>query len=910
MSEIKKPISEHSSSKQSSSDDVDACVLCCKEVEIYSIGECDHAICYECSTRLRVLCEQNECPICRQVLSKVIFTCDKLPYRELETKNRSGYYSKKFKIGFYSSIIQQAFFNLLDHPCPKCNVPPFRRFTDLEYHVRKEHDLYYCDLCVEHLKIFTFERRCYTQAELGLHRTKGDRDNRSHRGHPLCEFCKKRYLDRDELFRHKRRDHYFCHFCDDESNDFYRDYDALANHFREHHFLCEEGRCATEQFIGAFRTEIDYKAHFASVHGKNLNKQEAKKTRTVQLEITLGRPARPGLPDGGIANVRSRVPDDNYPTQVEPSTSQGTQQRSITIDGSNQEDFPSLSGSSGGPSVSLVPAPFMRLRSGASGLARTKENFPALGGNGGVGNNRAQNEQPAPPISTVLRKAPAVSTGAISRTTRNAGNSTGPNVASSGMVLHVSNRPTSSNEHQNSGAVAKKSNAMDFPALPTTGKSKKNATPRTPVDEDMLPSGAHIPLTNIAAKHRTLLNDYVSVANQSSFQKLQTVQKEELEAKNRKSADQANAPKLTAQDFPSLGSGAPAKANHHHEFSQNWAKGQKQSEKKLRESENRKAKVAPPPILATEKINKHNTNATNKKQSATTNGKTIANVADQNHINTKKEKKPKDKKEKSNIDNIDQQQQMVNDRHKETKSNNNNSNNNSTKCESLVRQKLSLVNGNDEDNNATETRPPLGYGMQSSSLAQQPTTGLQSTNVTVNSIAKSPNNLTFTNSFGERYSITRTHSYIHPPDAALRNQQLVSLFQGALNTPEAMAEFRYISQKFREGVYKTQPYYEHCQAALKDRFDYIFPELLALLPDINKQQELYLVHSQQLNKLPPTERKQAHKLEVCTVCKQVLISGDFESHKKQHDLKENFPELGDAIVSGRNKTPVSTMQRK
>lgn len=101
-------------------------------------------------------------------------------------------------------------------------MPPFRRFKDLEYHVRKEHDLHFCDLCTEHLKIFTFERRCYTQAELGLHRTKGDRDNRSHRGHPLCEFCKKRYLDRDELFRHKRRDHYFCHFCDDESNDFYR----------------------------------------------------------------------------------------------------------------------------------------------------------------------------------------------------------------------------------------------------------------------------------------------------------------------------------------------------------------------------------------------------------------------------------------------------------------------------------------------------------------------------------------------------------------------------------------------------------------------------------------------------------------------------------------------------------------
>lgn len=47
------------------------CVLCFKTVDIFSIGECDHPVCYECSTRMRVLCKQNECPICRHVLSRV-----------------------------------------------------------------------------------------------------------------------------------------------------------------------------------------------------------------------------------------------------------------------------------------------------------------------------------------------------------------------------------------------------------------------------------------------------------------------------------------------------------------------------------------------------------------------------------------------------------------------------------------------------------------------------------------------------------------------------------------------------------------------------------------------------------------------------------------------------------------------
>lgn len=47
------------------------CVVCFKVVEIFSIGECDHPVCYECSTRMRVLCKQNECPICRTDMSKV-----------------------------------------------------------------------------------------------------------------------------------------------------------------------------------------------------------------------------------------------------------------------------------------------------------------------------------------------------------------------------------------------------------------------------------------------------------------------------------------------------------------------------------------------------------------------------------------------------------------------------------------------------------------------------------------------------------------------------------------------------------------------------------------------------------------------------------------------------------------------
>lgn len=64
------------------------------------------------------------------------------------------------------------------------------------------------------LQIFTRERRAYTRAELAQHRRKGDTDDTSHRGHPLCQFCDVRYMDSDELYRHLRKDHFYCHFCD------------------------------------------------------------------------------------------------------------------------------------------------------------------------------------------------------------------------------------------------------------------------------------------------------------------------------------------------------------------------------------------------------------------------------------------------------------------------------------------------------------------------------------------------------------------------------------------------------------------------------------------------------------------------------------------------------------------------
>ena len=49
----------------------DNCVLCCHVSEVWVYGECNHPICLVCCARMRVLCDQNDCPVCRLSLNQV-----------------------------------------------------------------------------------------------------------------------------------------------------------------------------------------------------------------------------------------------------------------------------------------------------------------------------------------------------------------------------------------------------------------------------------------------------------------------------------------------------------------------------------------------------------------------------------------------------------------------------------------------------------------------------------------------------------------------------------------------------------------------------------------------------------------------------------------------------------------------
>nr|SVE93460.1 EOG090X01BP [Scapholeberis mucronata] len=333
-----------------------ACPVCFKDVEIFSVGVCDHPICHECSTRMRVLCKEDACPICRQDLNKVAFIKEVKPYQQL---NFNSYLvDKNTRIHFENVRIQEVYENLLIHVCQLCpSKPSYASLQMLKDHLRKEHEMFFCDLCVEHLKIFSQERRAYTRQELALHRRKGDPDNTSHRGHPLCNFCDKRYVDADELFRHLRRDHYFCHFCDaDGLNHYYCAYEDLREHFRDAHFLCEESECKEEKFTCVFRTEIDIRAHKAQMHSLSLGKAAVKQARTLELDFTLaprsGQENKLRVGGRGAAKVPDKQDQHSNSNENHDFRVSGP---CVNADIRNPEEFPSLTVSSQSVTKQSVP---------------------------------------------------------------------------------------------------------------------------------------------------------------------------------------------------------------------------------------------------------------------------------------------------------------------------------------------------------------------------------------------------------------------------------------------------------------------------------------------------------------------------------------------------------------------------
>lgn len=677
---------------------------------------------------------------------QVIYSEEKQPYRILDANIRSGLYDKRYRICFATLAVQNAFYKLLDNPCPKCDSPNFVSFDMLKKHVSREHQLFYCDLCTDNLKIFPFERRCYTRTDLALHNRKGDADDKSHRGHPLCEYCDVRYLDRDELFRHLRREHYFCHFCDaDGSNQFYEDYPSLRDHFHREHFVCDEGECLNEQFTSVFRTDIDLKVHQAKQHSASMGKLAAKQARTLELEFSLvprnragngpgggsggdhqrGGGGGNGRNGGGGAGSSSRDHHNPY-MNVEPTPSQidlnPRQAPKRVIDSNNEQEFPSLGGAGlsaafGGSSSAAGATMRSKAFNGTGKLTKTKENFPALGGGGGGGGAPAAGPSlggnyKKTSASAILKAKPAASS--------TNGDRAGPSSAASkpGTVIHISNRP------------------KEFPALSRAGGSARNNlnTEDDPMVVSEMMSQLHVRNSAISAKHRGLVDEYsiASAVAQKQGPKVGLVKAAPAAPPSPSKQPPAKMKLKSEESFPTLSAPAPSSGGAVGAWSATAAPKWVSKPK----VDSRKTKVAANPMSISGETPKKEKNKPQNKSSKQSNGPLVANGL------------------------------ILGQRGGGGSSNDTSA--------WGGKGSSAIAGASSSSSSAASGPPPPGFGLKQQAGSSKSVGGNgppPGFNVTLNSVSRNNNSgLMFTNSTGDKYKIVPTRRYISPPMIQKRNQ--------------------------------------------------------------------------------------------------------------------------------------------
>lgn len=692
-------------------------------------------------------------------------------------------------------------------------------------------------------------------------------------------------MDNDELFRHLRRDHLYCHFCDaDGLHQYYSSYDYLRDHFRQEHFLCEEGMCLEEKFTSVFRTDIDLKAHKASVHSKQLSKAAAKQARTLELEFTLAprgenRMNRRGMP--GPSNTSNVFMSNNEPTFV--------QQPSVDVQ--STEEFPTL-----GNTAPIVPTLNQNKGRGnvtirstirPQPLAVTDENFPALGLESG---------------STSISKTVNFS---VSSSNASGSSAQSQKSTTSNVSIQVNHEPNGTVTTKVSGPNIRIRPAQlsmeSFPALGTVEPSTSSNTNSAHWKEVLQWTCSKSASTSVPKPKKVASPPLVP-----SPPPIQSGEDFPTLSKSSKSKKQS-----TITVVPSWGQPQSSNNNNNIKTTTDITKG-KTKKKKVKQNCNNniangndsstKTNVSTV-VVKKECETPRNVSSVNSVDAVQSSSQSTQNADNINNsentsknINVQplKELEQINKKEKKKHKNIDNETTINTD-----------SDNNSSIGVQRKRTELKIDSLNSTNRNVRQLEefPALSSTSSKPSAFTNPPPGFGTTTppppgfcIKYNSMDKlnNSNGLTFTNSSGESYSIlpdnskhNSAYNYVPPPEFQKRNKCLVAKVNEVLMQHDQIEEFRYISGLFRQGTRNAQDYYTHCREVMGlSAFENVFPELLVLLPDIEKQQELFKIHKRESgNKLKG--------LEICATCGQVLKNGsDFRTHMTSHTLENHFPALG------------------
>ncbi|KAA8549034.1 hypothetical protein F0562_000718 [Nyssa sinensis] len=297
----------------------DSCAVCAETLEWVAYGPCGHReVCSTCVARLRFICDDRRCCICKTE-NNVVFVTKALgdytrminDFSVLPSELREG------RLGSYwYHEDTQAYFDDSDHykmikamcrlSCSVCDKMEqqltdgskrrarFRNIEQLKGHLFHQHKLLMCSLCLEGRKVFICEQKLYTRSQLNQHINTGDTEvdgTESERGgfmgHPMCEFCRTPFYGDNELYLHMSTEHYTCHICQRQhpgQYEYYKNYDDLEIHFGREHFLCEDEACLAKKFV-VFQSEAEMKRHNALEHGGRMSR--SKRNTVLQIPTSF-----------------------------------------------------------------------------------------------------------------------------------------------------------------------------------------------------------------------------------------------------------------------------------------------------------------------------------------------------------------------------------------------------------------------------------------------------------------------------------------------------------------------------------------------------------------------------------------------------------------------------------------------
>jgi len=410
------------------------CLICYRDNlhEHRAIVPCGHNdVCATCHLRLRFLLNDKKCPICKTLNDRIIVDADEISGDSMAHKEYSQYEAWGDDLGSnftYRSNVQM-FFHIEYHDenveplfslkcqernChflnnadsyvnqnenrqqmtdPKKKKPPdnIKRISGmkaLNEHLRSQHGMTLCHLCVEAKRDFISCLPRFRPEQLKRHQAKGDGDDSGFRGHPQCEFCRpKRFYDLSKLHEHLNMDHYKCHVCEKQGlhNQFFKNYYTLARHFERVHFLCGDPQCLAARFV-VFDNEIDLRAHEIEVHGHRGASGDTK----IQLQFQIRGATQER------SNRQQTVPNDgdfNFGLGGDvfvPEELPNTGRNSVDDSGgtTRQENEPQITDAAHAARTANLREEAQRIRQ-AQDVADSPDAFPSLGG----GDSEQQDEQ-------------------------------------------------------------------------------------------------------------------------------------------------------------------------------------------------------------------------------------------------------------------------------------------------------------------------------------------------------------------------------------------------------------------------------------------------------------------------------------------------------------------------------------